>query len=621
MNRVEQQNEWQGDLRHDERLARYTSWRVGGPADRFYRPVDRQDLLLFLKSLPTNEPLYWIGLGSNLLIRDGGIRGTVIYTRGRLNEMRLLEDGRLYVEAGVTCARVARFCAENGLTGAEFLAGIPGTMGGALAMNAGAFEGETWAQVESVELTNNQGDLVCRQRDEFEVGYRQVNRAENEWFLSTIMNFRAGDGEESRVRVKALLAHRAATQPTNQPSCGSVFRNPEGDYAARLIESCSLKGLAIGGAVVSEKHANFIINAGDAKAAELEALISLVKERVEKETGVRLHAEVCIVGEPLQSQKKISRTIQNPEEFGRVAVLMGGTAAERAVSLKSGQAVYEALLRNGIDAVALDVSDSPVTTLIEGEYSRVFNMLHGRGGEDGVMQGALQALNLPFTGSDVLGSALSMDKLRSKLCWLGCDLPTPAWMQLEGLDDLPRCEEKLGFPVIVKPAQEGSSIGMSCASNSKELIAAWELASQCGCDVFAEQWVTGQEYTVALIGEVGLPVIRLETANQFYDYEAKYLSNSTQYHCPCDLSDVEGKSLQQLAMKAAKALAVSGWGRVDLMVDEQGQPWLIEVNTIPGMTSHSLVPMAAKAAEISFDELVWLVLETSFKEQEANNGS
>jgi D-alanine-D-alanine ligase len=574
--------------------------------------------LLFLKSLPVNEPLYWIGLGSNLLIRDGGIRGTVIYTRGRLNEMRLMEGGQLYVEAGVSCARVARFCAENGLMGAEFLAGIPGTMGGALAMNAGAFDGETWAQVESVELTNNQGDLVCRQRDEFEVGYRQVNRAENEWFLSAIMNFPAGDGEESRVRVKALLAHRAATQPTNQPSCGSVFRNPEGDYAARLIESCGLKGQTIGGAVVSEKHANFIINAGNAKAAELEALINLVKERVEKEQGVQLHAEVCIVGEPLESQKKSGRTIQNPKDFGRVAVLMGGTAAERAVSLKSGQAVYEALLRNGVDAVALDVSGSPVDAIVNGNYSRIFNMLHGRGGEDGVMQGVLQALSLPFTGSDVLGSALSMDKLRSKLCWLGCELPTPAWMQLEGVSDLPRCEEKLGYPVIVKPAQEGSSIGMSCASNFKELIAAWELASQCGCDVFAEQWITGKEYTVALVGEVGLPTIRLETANQFYDYEAKYLSNSTQYHCPCGLSEVEEKALQQLAMKAAKALSVSGWGRVDLMVDEQGQPWLIEVNTIPGMTDHSLVPMAANAAGISFDELVWLVLETSFKGQEAN---
>ncbi|RLA21503.1 MAG: UDP-N-acetylenolpyruvoylglucosamine reductase, partial [Gammaproteobacteria bacterium] len=258
---------------------------------------DRDDLLHFLKSLPANEAVYWIGLGSNLLVRDGGIRGTVIYTRGRLNELYLREDGRLYVEAGVACAHVARFCSENGLTGAEFLAGIPGTMGGALAMNAGAFGGETWAAVESVDMTNSHGEVIFRKRKEFDVGYRQVNCAKDEWFLSAVLNFSAGDGAESRARVKELLAHRAATQPTKQPSCGSVFRNPEGDYAARLIESCGLKGRVIGGALVSEKHANFIVNSGDATADDIERLIVLVKEIVEKETGIQLHPEVCIVGE------------------------------------------------------------------------------------------------------------------------------------------------------------------------------------------------------------------------------------------------------------------------------------------------------------------------------------
>lgn len=290
----------QGELRLNEPLARYTSWRVGGPADRFYRPSDREDLLQFLKSLPADERLYWIGLGSNLLIRDGGVRGTVIYTRGRLNRLFLREDGRLYVEAGVACAHVARFCSEKGLTGAEFLAGIPGTMGGALAMNAGAFGGETWTAVDSVDMTNRHGEVIRREREAFEVGYRQVSREKDEWFISALMNFSEGDGAESRARVKELLAHRAATQPTNQPSCGSVFRNPEGDHAARLIESCGLKGYGIGGALVSEKHANFIVNKGDAKADELERLIELVKEKVEKETGVVLHPEVCIVGDKLE---------------------------------------------------------------------------------------------------------------------------------------------------------------------------------------------------------------------------------------------------------------------------------------------------------------------------------
>jgi UDP-N-acetylmuramate dehydrogenase len=299
---AELQTDWQGDFRRNEPLARYTSWRVGGPADSFYRPSDREDLLLFLKTLPVDETVYWVGLGSNLLVRDGGIRGTVIYTRGRLNKLYLQEDGLLYVEAGVACAHVARFCTENGLTGAEFLAGIPGTMGGALAMNAGAFGGETWRAVDSVDMTNNRGELFQRSREAFEVGYRQVSRKKDEWFLSALLRFQTGEGEESRARVKELLAHRAATQPTNQPSCGSVFRNPENDYAARLIESCGLKGKRIGGAQVSEKHANFIVNTGSATAAELESTIELVKETVEKEAGILLHPEVCIVGEKLENQ-------------------------------------------------------------------------------------------------------------------------------------------------------------------------------------------------------------------------------------------------------------------------------------------------------------------------------
>ncbi len=314
------------------------------------------------------------------------------------------------------------------------------------------------------------------------------------------------------------------------------------------------------------------------------------------------------------------RTVSDPKAFGRVAVLMGGTAAERAVSLNSGQAVLQALNERGVDAVGLDIDDQPIEMLQAGEFSRVFNMLHGRGGEDGVMQGALKLMGLPCTGSNVLGSALSMDKLRSKLCWRGDGLPTPDWMLLRETVDLQRSEQLLGYPVIVKPAQEGSSLGMSLAGNYEELIEAWKLASQFECDVFAEKWVTGKEYTVGFIGQSPLPLIRLETPNQFYDYEAKYLSETTQYHCPCGLGQETEQALQSMAMEACHSLSVAGWGRVDLLIDEQNQPWLIEINTIPGMTDHSLVPMAAKAAGISFDELTWLILETSLQASGVQNG-
>ncbi len=292
--------EFKGRLLKNEPLAKYTSWRVGGVADRMYIPHDKKDLCTFVKGLPEGEPLLWIGLGSNLLVRDGGIRGTVINTKGRLKVMQLNEDGTVYVEAGVPCAHVARFCIDEGLVGAEFLAGIPGTMGGALKMNAGAFGGETWRIVKSVETLNARGDITRRERQDFEIGYRSVKNnkvTENEWFLSANLALEPGDSTESIQKIKTLLETRSKTQPTNQPSCGSVFKNPEGDYAARLIEASKLKGYRIGGAEVSEKHANFIVNTGNATAADIENLIKYVKRKVQYIQGVELQTEVCVIGE------------------------------------------------------------------------------------------------------------------------------------------------------------------------------------------------------------------------------------------------------------------------------------------------------------------------------------
>ena len=310
----------------------------------------------------------------------------------------------------------------------------------------------------------------------------------------------------------------------------------------------------------------------------------------------------------------MSWQLKDPAEFGRVAVLMGGAAAERVVSLKSGRAVLEALLNKGINAVGLDVGREMVKPVIEDArgFDRVFNIIHGRGGEDGVLQGALETLGIPYTGSGVLASALSMDKLRTKLCWMGAGLPTPRWIHIRTEQDLQACEETLGFPVIIKPAQEGSSIGMSRAEDREQLKEAWLTASLYNCDVFAESWVVGKEYTAAILNGKPLPLIRLETPHTFYDFDAKYRAETTQYHCPCGLFPEHEQQLQKLAAEACDTVGVHGWARVDLMVDEGNQPWLIEVNTVPGMTDHSLVPMAARQAGISFDDLVWQILETSF---------
>ena len=297
--------------------------------------------------------------------------------------------------------------------------------------------------------------------------------------------------------------------------------------------------------------------------------------------------------------------------FGKVAVLMGGWSAEREVSLKSGSAVLEALNAQEIDAHGIDMGADVIDQLLRGRFDRAFVIVHGRGGEDGMIQGTLEILGIPYTGSGVLGASVCMDKLMTKRVWLGAGLPTPGFVELHESTDAKVLVNSVGFPCIVKPTLEGSSIGMSKVEAPQQLTDAWKLASQYGQPVIAETWVAGEEYTVAILGDDALPVIRLQTPHSFYDYQAKYEADDTQYHCPCGLPRDRERELQSLAVKAFEVTAARGWGRVDMMVDKHNQPWLIEVNTVPGMTDHSLVPMAATAAGIEFDSLVLRILETS----------
>ena len=286
-----------GELRLNEPLARHTSWRVGGPADRFYIPADVADLEHFLTQLPEDEKVTWLGLGSNLLVRDGGIRGTVVAVKNVLDDISESSDGILRVGAGVPCAKVARYAAKEGYSGAEFLAGIPGTMGGALAMNAGAFGTETWDIVTVAETINRRGARRQYTRADLDVGYRMVNLPDNEWFISARLQLTKAADDSSQERIRELLSQRAATQPMGEHSCGSVFRNPPGDHAARLIQECGLKGRRIGGARISEKHANFIINDGAASAADIERLIENIVGTVDRQFGIKLQKEVRIIGE------------------------------------------------------------------------------------------------------------------------------------------------------------------------------------------------------------------------------------------------------------------------------------------------------------------------------------
>jgi len=300
---------------------------------------------------------------------------------------------------------------------------------------------------------------------------------------------------------------------------------------------------------------------------------------------------------------------------------MGGWSAERPVSLNSGQAVLEALRRGGVDAHGVDVQRETVMhDLLDGHYARAFIILHGPGGEDGVMQGALEVLGLPYTGSGVMASALAMDKLRSKQLLEGAGIPTPPYLVLEDDFDPDYVVATLGLPLMVKPALEGSSIGMSKVSETEDLLLAWQKASAFKGKVLAERWIEGREYTVAILGDMPLPAICLETPRDFYDYEAKYHATDTRYLCPCGLAAEEEHRLQRLALAAFQALGAEGWGRVDIMCTRDGTPYVIELNTVPGMTDHSLVPMAAKAAGIEFDQLVLRILaQTLAPEQEDNH--
>jgi D-alanine-D-alanine ligase len=306
------------------------------------------------------------------------------------------------------------------------------------------------------------------------------------------------------------------------------------------------------------------------------------------------------------------READSPAEFGRVAVLLGGASSEREISLLSGEAVLAALRRRGVEASGFDPSERPLTDLIAEGVERVWIALHGPGGEDGTVQGALEVLGLPYSGSGVLGSALGMDKLRTKRLAQAIGVATADYAVLRSAADLPEALERLGLPLIVKPATQGSSVGMTKVLRAEDFAAAFELAARYDDSVFAEPWITGAEYTVAVLKQRALPSIRIETPQSFYDYQAKYFRDDTRYFCPSGLSPPAERHLASLALAAFEAVGAEGWGRVDFMADRTGRPLLLELNTVPGMTGHSLVPMAARAAGIEFDTLVWRVLETSF---------
>ena len=314
------------------------------------------------------------------------------------------------------------------------------------------------------------------------------------------------------------------------------------------------------------------------------------------------------------NNKYLTRQLRHPAQHGKVAVLYGGSSAERDISIQSGAAVLGALLKSGVDAHPFDPSEQGLHKLLENGFQRAFIVLHGRLGEDGTIQGALELMGMPYTGSGVLASALAMDKWRSKLMWQAVGLPTPGYELLDVNSDVVAVAEKLSLPLFVKPVNEGSSVGISKVKKLSELRPAYVEAAKYDQLVMAEEFVSGGEYTVAILGKQALPVIKIESAKEFYDFEAKYLRNDTRYLCPSGLSQEKEVEMQRLALKSFALIGGSGWGRVDFLMDEANRPYLLEINTVPGMTDHSLVPMAARQAGMSFEQLVLNILDLSHVE-------
>lgn len=352
----------------------------------------------------------------------------------------------------------------------------------------------------------------------------------------------------------------------------------------------------------NESNIDKSINA-DAKATIVNPDLALAAAAQAQQDNAASHAQNDKAVPSIANSK-----VKDASQFGKVAVICGGSSNERSVSLDSGAAVLKALQNQGVNATHFDPKDQDITELRK--FDRVFNVLHGRGGEDGLLQGVLQWFNIPQTGSGILASALGMDKVRTKQLWQGCGLSTAPFSLLTADTDWQQVVNMLGLPLIIKPVHEGSSIGMTKVNNLDELPAAYATAVQCGDAVMAERWITGREFTIVIIDDEAYPVIRLEPADitNFYDFEAKYNRNDTSYYIPCGLSTADEKHLQDLSLAAFRAVDAKGWGRIDAMQDEACNFWLLEINTVPGMTSHSLVPMAAKARGMDFEALCWHIL-------------
>lgn len=601
MRLIERLPELRGRYSENVVLAKTTWFRVGGPAQVVYKPADLQDLCDFMQQCPSDVPVTAVGVGSNLLVRDGGVQGVVIRLGRGFNDLSI-SGNILEVGAATLDSTVASACALEGKTGVEFLCGIPGTIGGALRMNAGCYGRETKDALISLQAVDRTGKIHDVSVADCGFGYRRCGLPEDWVFTSA--RFKVADAlpEQVAETVRQMLGQRESTQPIRSRTGGSTFANPPGYKAWELIDQAGCRGLQVGGAQVSEKHCNFLINTDKATAQDLEALGETVRQRVAETSGVTLHWEIRRLGD--------DNAVAAPS-FKRIAVLKGGWNAEREISLLSGHAMAEAARQLGHDVIEIDVQRDLQWLLqqLTPLPDLVINALHGVWGEDGRIQGILDLLGVPYTASGVLASALAMDKTAARQAFAAAQLPIPGGQEWH-IDQLSAAHAPQPYPFVMKPPCEGSSVGVfliHTPHDYAQALAAWSF----GTRVLIEEYIPGGELSTALMGEHALGTTELRPHEGFYDYQNKYTNGMTQHFMPAPIPPQHYEMTLDLAQRAAAALGTTGVCRVDFRynpADTENPLRILEVNTQPGMTQLSIVPEVAAYQGMGFNDIVaWMI--------------
>lgn len=649
-----------GTVYRNKPLAPLTHYRLGGPAEYYVCPKNFNQLAEIVShSRRENVPFRILGGGANVLVDDEGVDGVVVSLEAPcFTSVEWTVDGQPWdglrkdqpvlvkVGAGVDMARLTLLSVRRRLTGLECMAGIPGSVGGCIRMNAGGRWGEISTVVRDVSVITPSGELKTLTRDQVGFSYRHSNLG-GAVVCAATLELMPGDAEEISARYKEIWAVKHAGQPLGAHSAGCVFKNPPGDSAGRLIDAAGLKNRTVGGAMVSPEHANFIVAREGGTARDVLDLISLVRRTVADRFSVNLELEIDVWqrrGKPLTPgpQGGLSGTTMSPvipagrmpvaheTEFPMtrladqpvsavpskkiaprglaITVLSGGPSSEREVSLKSGRAVAAALESLGHHVTVCDIGPDNLKAL-DIPADVVFIALHGAFGEDGRVQRLLEERGLCYTGSDAAASALAMDKVATKIRFIENQVPTPRF-DVVAADRVDRVVETWSMPVVVKPIGEGSSIDIQIIRDSQKLRSELQRLTKAYGRCMIEQFINGVELTVGVLGDQALPPIEIRTKREFYNYEAKYFDNDTEYRFDVDLPLAVIAEVQALSVQAHKALGCRHFSRVDWLVDrETHQPYALEVNTIPGFTDHSLLPKAAGRVGLKFPQLCQRMLD------------